>query len=105
MRAQSITPRPAHRIALALFVALNLADTVTTHVGLAAGLSEANGLPALAYAQGGEIGLFGVKWAACALVALVVIRLTRYPGLWRAIHVGSGLLALVVVSNIWQIAP
>jgi hypothetical protein len=87
-------------LALAVFAALNAADIATTHIGLAAGYSEASPVPSMILSGGGELTMYGLKVAVCALVAVAVLTLRQYPRLSWALYATSAILALVVVNNL-----
>ncbi|MGE5619822.1 MAG: hypothetical protein ACM3US_11260 [Sphingomonadaceae bacterium] len=49
-----------HRLVFFLALVLNLADALSTHIGLAAGLPEGNPVPAMLHANGSQLAMFGV---------------------------------------------
>ncbi len=90
------------RAMVAAFIVLNLADIVSTAVGLRRGFVEANYLPALVFERFGEIGIYGLKWAVSCLFLAVVLRLTRqWPRIWYALHTSTAIVAIVVLSNVY----
>lgn len=93
-----------HRLALLLLLLLNLADVITTHVGLAIGIPEGNPLPAMLLAGGGQLAMFASKAGMMAGMALIVCLLhDRYPNLRLALTVTNFMLLLVLISNSAQI--
>ncbi len=86
---------------LLLFLVLQIADAITTHVGLAAGGDELNVLPALILARFGELAMYLPKALGVAVVLLLVIGLRRrYAQLWCAILPANILMVAVVLNNL-----
>lgn len=93
----------AHKrmILIAVWLALQTLDAVTTAFGLRAGLSEGNGLAASLMARYGEFGAYGLK----ALVTLVVLGCIlllqrRYARVWLGLKIVSVYMSFVVALNI-----
>lgn len=94
----------SHAITATLFLLANLADALTTYLGLERGLSELNVLPASLLARYGLGAMMGAK-AFIILGALVLVLLLgkRYPLLWWGLSALSVGLGLVVLSNLVQV--
>ncbi len=93
-----------HRVALLLTLTLNVGDVLTTHFGLASGVSEGNPIPAMLLAHGGEVAMFGGKMAAISAVVLTACLLgRRYPKVWHTFTVTNLVLLAAIVSNSAQI--
>lgn len=93
-----------HRVGLLAALDLNLGDAVSTHIGLAGGIREANLVPATMLATGGEPAWLAVKFGVAAAVILAISLLgRRYPRLWHAVTVTNVVLLAAVVSNAIQI--
>ncbi len=93
----------AWRPALTLFLVLSLLDIGSTWLGLALGLPESNPLPAMVLAKGGIATMYGAKAIVTLLVAVSVVRLSRfYPRIWTGVRLGNGILCLVVSLNLIQ---
>ena len=93
-----------NRVALLLALALNLADVLTTHLGLARGIPEGNPIPAMLHAGGGEVAMFAAKFAVMASAILLVSLLgRRYPRLWHTFTVTNLVLLAAVLSNSAQV--
>ncbi len=102
MRASILHTSYSHTLSLVMLALLEAADVLTTHLGLAAGLPEANPLPAFVLAHAGEAGLYGVKILAVLLFVLALSRLAqrRQTNAWRALTVLNVLMLGVVLSNL-----
>ncbi len=89
-----------HRVLLILALLLNLGDVLSTYIGLSGGLPEGNPIPAMLLAKGGQLALFGSKFAVMAVVILMVSLLgSRYPKLWHTFTVTNVVLLAAVLSN------
>jgi hypothetical protein len=87
-----------------LFAALSLLDIASTHLALQVGLPEANHLPSMLLAAGGEPAMYLFK----ALVSLLVIAIVLWlgPGFRRlryGLQVANAILAATVVLNTVQV--
>ena len=92
------------RLTLGAFLAFQLLDVLTTHVGLALHHPELNRLMAPIIAANGELAAYAAKGAAvCILLAILMLSARRMPGIWFAYQVAAGLTALAVISNAVQL--
>jgi hypothetical protein len=94
---------------LMLFLVLQLADMLTTAIGLAVGATEANPLAAMWFAQLGPVlGPVTCKMAAAAAVLALLARIqSRWPQKrldWRVLLVINACYGTVVVSNLAMVA-
>ncbi len=92
------------RPALTVFLVLSMLDIASTWLGLSIGLSESNSLLAMVLAKAGEAAMFGAKAIMTLLVAVSVVRLSRYyPRLWGSVKFANLVLYVVVCLNLSQI--
>ncbi len=90
--------------AITIFAALNLLDIASTSLALQVGLAEANGIPSLLLASGGEPAMYLFKAATTLLVIAAVVRLSPYyRRVWHGIRAANWLLAATVVLNLLQL--
>ncbi len=93
-----------HRVLLLIAMVVNLGDVLTTHIGLASGISEGNPIPATLIANGGELAWLRTKFGLMALLVLAICMLSRrYPKLWHTFTVTNVVLLAAVLSNSAQI--
>jgi hypothetical protein len=86
---------------VAIFLALQALDVLTTYLGLRRGASEANLLPRWIMDNHGEFFMYVAKAAVVLGALLLVVALQgRVPRLWRAIQVANVVMLLVVSINL-----
>lgn len=91
--------------ALVAFSVLNVTDMASTWVGLRIGLSEVNPVASALLACSGEGAIFLFKIVASLLAAAMTVKAgRRYERVWLGLHSGNLLLAIVVFSNLAEIA-
>lgn len=108
LASKAISVAAGSRI-LMLFLGLQLADMLTTTIGLAVGATEANPLAAMWFAQLGPVlGPLTCKMAAAAAVLALLARIqAKWPQKqlhWRLLHVINACYGTVVVSNLAMVA-
>jgi hypothetical protein len=83
------------------FIALNLADALTTITALQMGLSELNPIITLSMEKMGVMGLFCVKMASIVLFLFAANKAsTKNPNLAKNLLLaGNGFLAVIVIAN------
>lgn len=82
---------------------MNLWDAITTQIGIATGVQEANPIPAGILQTHGPLGLLVIKLAITLLVAATVLLLPHRRRLLYVLYVSVPLLALVVANNLVRI--
>ena len=88
------------RYVLALFLVLQLADVLTTALGLRNGAVEANPAAAWLLSVHGELAVYAVKaLIVVGVVALVLVVQRRYGRVWYALRASNVLYVLVVAIN------
>ncbi len=94
---------PGIRAAITLFAALNLLDIASTYLALQSGLAEANHIPSMLLAAGGQPAMYLFKALISLLVIATVIRLSPYfRRLGYGLQAANGILALTVLLNLVQ---
>ncbi len=97
-------PEPGIHAALTLFAALNLLDMASTFLALQVGLPEANGIPSMLLARGGESAMYLFKAMTALFVMAAVLRLSRYyRRLGHGLRAANWLLTAVVLLNLLQL--
>ncbi len=89
-----------HRTALILFLALQLGDLVSTHIGLSVGMYEANPLASGVLTNAGEGVTYALKllWVVGILAAVIVLE-KRYSHIWRAVYIVDAIMLTIFISN------
>jgi hypothetical protein len=105
---RSATAAAESRLSQALiligFLGFQLMDSLTTHLGLAMQHPELNRLMAPLIASHGELAAYAVKGSAVAVLLAVLMLLYRSkPRVWYAYQVATGLTAVAVVANVFQL--
>ena len=86
---------------LLLFLNLQSLDVLTTHFALKSGAVEANAIAAEILNNHGEIWMYLLKAFLVLLVALTVVRVSKfYPRLWRGIWISNCFYCLVIAINV-----
>jgi len=89
---------------LIAFLAFQVLDVITTHIGFGLSHPELNRIMALVVRSQGELGAYAVKGAAVAvLLGLLMVLQYRKPHVWRAFGVGTFLTAAGVAVNAFQL--
>lgn len=89
---------------IALFVAYQLLDLITTRLGLLRGIAEGNLIPALLLQTHGVGGLAVLKLGTTALLLAVILAFSvRYRRIWLAMRIINVITCVVVVSNLLQV--
>lgn len=95
---------PGVHSAVTIFAGLNLLDIASTRAALESGLAEANRIPSMLLASGGEPAMYLFKAAVSLLVIAATLRLSpHYRRLRYGLHVGNLLLAIIVILNLTQL--
>lgn len=86
------------------FCAAQLLDITTTHLGLAAGRQEFNGVAAWIISRDGELAVYAIKLAlGAALVGGLLIFGRRRTGVWNAYLVAAWITTFAVLNNVYRI--
>lgn len=83
------------------YLLAHLLDSITTHLGLLAGASEANMVPAMVLTTYGEGMMVLVKWAVVLVVLVVVIARGEKSKVRHTLTISSIIVGLVVVNNLF----
>jgi len=96
---------PAKRaIILSCFCVAQILDVVTTHIGLATGRRELNGIAAWIIANDGELAVYAIKLTLVGgLVAFVLLYGRRRAGIWNAYLIAAWITAFAVINNLYRI--
>jgi hypothetical protein len=99
-----VAVRPSLVLWLLVYILLNVGDLVSTHLGLQAGLREANPLMSGLLAQSGFGALIAYKLVVIVAVVGGAIALIRmHPrAAYLTVHVCNGLVFLAVFLNVAQ---
>jgi hypothetical protein len=86
------------------FCTAQLLDVTTTHIGLAEGRQELNGIAAWIIARDGELAVYALKLAlAAGLVAFLLVFGRRRAGIWNAYLVAAWITTFAVLNNLYRI--
>lgn len=86
------------------FCLAQLLDITTTHIGLAQGRQELNGVAAWIIARDGEFAVYGLKLAlVIGLVAFLLVFGRRRAGIWNAYLVAAWITTFAVLNNLYRI--
>lgn len=86
------------------FCTAQVLDVTTTHIGLAQGRQELNGVAAWIIAHNGELSVYALKLTLVAgLVAFLLIFGRRRAGIWNAYLVAAWITTFAVVNNLYRI--
>jgi hypothetical protein len=101
----SVTPsRRTQAIIVVAFLAFQVLDVITTHVGFGQNHPELNQVMAQVVGTHGELAAYAIKGAAIAvLLGILMILQYRRPHVWHAFTLAAGLTALGVASNVYQL--
>ncbi len=89
---------------LAGFCGAQLLDVTTTHIGLAEGRQELNGVAAWIITNEGELAVYAIKLGlVAALVAFLLIFGRRRAGIWNAYLIAAWLTTFAVLNNLYRI--
>ncbi len=86
------------------FCAAQLLDVTTTHMGLAQGRQELNGVAAWIIQNNGELAVYALKLSLVAgLVAFLLVFGRRRTGIWNAYLIAAWITTFAVVNNLYRI--
>jgi hypothetical protein len=107
-RVRAIANRDVSRlrrvVILVAFCTAQTADVLTTHIGLASGKRELNGIAAWIIAHNGELSVYAVKLTlTVGLVAFVLIYGRRRAAIWNAYLIAAWITAFAVMNNLYRI--
>lgn len=86
------------------FCTAQLLDVTTTHIGLAQGRQELNGVAAWIIQNNGELAVYALKLSLVAgLVAFLLIFGRRRAGIWNAYLIAAWITTFAVVNNLYRI--
>ena len=85
------------------FCAAQLLDVTTTHIGLAQGRQELNGVAAWIITHDGELAVYAIKLGLVgALVAFLLI-FGRGRAVWNAYLIAAWITTFAVLNNLYRI--
>ncbi len=101
----SLTPsRRTQAIIVLAFIAFQVLDVITTHIGIRSSHSELNQVMAPIVGAQGELAAYAVKGIAVAvLLGMLMVLQYRKPRVWRAFQVAACLTAAAVAANVVQL--
>ncbi len=86
------------------FCTAQVLDVTTTHIGLAQGRQELNGVAAWIINHDGELAVYALKMTLVAgLVAFLLIFGRRKAGIWNAYLIAAWITTFAVVNNLYRI--
>jgi len=86
------------------FCAAQLLDVTTTHIGLAQGRQELNGIAAWIITNEGELAVYAIKLALVAgLVAFLLSFGRRRSSIWNAYLIAAWITTFAVLNNLYRI--
>jgi Domain of unknown function (DUF5658) len=86
------------------FCGAQLLDVTTTHIGLAQGRQELNGVAAWIIADQGELTVYAIKLGlVAALVAFLLMFGRRRPAIWNAYLIAAWITTFAVLNNLYRI--
>jgi uncharacterized protein DUF5658 len=86
------------------FCLAQILDVITTHIGLASGRRELNGIAAWIIAHNGELAVYAVKLTLVAgLVGFVLFYGRRRTSIWNAYLIAAWITAFAVINNLYRI--
>lgn len=86
------------------FCTAQVLDVTTTHIGLAQGRQELNGVAAWIINHDGELAVYALKLTLVAgLVAFLLIFGRRKAGIWNAYLIAAWITTFAVVNNLYRI--
>lgn len=99
-----VTSRRAQAVIVLAFLAFQVLDVITTHVGFTLSHPELNGIMAPIVGNHGELAAYAVKGAAIAvLLGILMLLQYRTPRVWQAFQIGAWLTAAGVAVNVYQL--
>ena len=86
------------------FCVAQILDVTTTHIGLAQGRQELNGIAAWIIARDGEMTVYLLKLGlVAALVAFLLLFGRRRAGVWNAYLIAAWITTFAVLNNLYRI--
>src|ERR1700724_1725696 len=86
------------------FCTAQLLDVTTTHIGLAQGRQELNGVAAWIIANQGELAVYAIKLSLVAgLVGFLLMFGRRRAGIWNAYLIAAWITTFAVLNNLYRI--
>lgn len=100
-----LTPsRGAQALIVLAFVAFQVLDVITTHVGFTFSHAELNQVMARIVGSQGELAAYAVKGAAVAvLLGMLMMLRYRRPRVWQAFLLAAWVTAAGVAVNLYQL--
>ena len=86
------------------FCTAQLLDVTTTHIGLAQGRQELNGVAAWIIAHNGELAVYAIKLSLVAgLVVFLLFFGRRRSSIWNAYLIAAWITTFAVINNLYRI--
>jgi hypothetical protein len=86
------------------FCTAQILDVTTTHIGLAQGRQELNGVAAWIITHDGELAVYAIKLSLVAmLVMFLLIFGRRRSSIWNAYLIAAWITTFAVVNNLYRI--
>jgi Domain of unknown function (DUF5658) len=86
------------------FCTAQVLDVTTTHIGLAQGRQELNGVAAWIIAHNGELAVYAIKLSLVAgLVVFLLFFGRRRSSIWNAYLIAAWITTFAVINNLYRI--
>jgi uncharacterized protein DUF5658 len=85
------------------FCGAQLLDVTTTHIGLAAGRQELNGVAAWIIANEGELAVYAIKLGLVAALVAFLLIFGRGRAVWNAYLIAAWITTFAVLNNLYRI--
>jgi len=85
------------------FCAAQLLDVTTTHIGLAEGRQELNGVAAWIITHDGELAVYAIKLGLVAALVAFLLIFGRGRAVWNAYLIAAWITTFAVLNNLYRI--
>ena len=85
------------------FCAAQLLDVTTTHIGLAQGRQELNGVAAWIITHDGELAVYAIKLGLVAALVGFLLIFGRGRAVWNAYLIAAWITTFAVLNNLYRI--
>ena len=85
------------------FCVAQLLDVTTTHIGLAEGRQELNGVAAWIITHDGELAVYAIKLGLVAALVAFLLIFGRGRAVWNAYLIAAWITTFAVLNNLYRI--
>lgn len=85
------------------FCAAQVLDVTTTHIGLAEGRQELNGVAAWIITHDGELAVYAIKLGLVAALVAFLLIFGRGRAVWNAYLIAAWITTFAVLNNLYRI--